>query len=217
MKKERIIFDNPVPRKIIGLLLKEEMSPSDLAEKIYRKKNARSGISKWLKRFEENGWIERVDKSKRTGRKKLYKAKIEVLGDFDKRENDFVKLCIERFWNPLHGDLTESLTDLLLELLVIKKMCKLKGKISGYNPKKDLEFYKENKGQFWGDPIFRNKLLNKIEDSGRGKMHVTGEMRLREDFIFVSLFAPDSLFNKIKGKHNQKTNPLFVVFNLLTN
>ena len=42
------LLENLLPRKIIGLLLKQEMSQSDLAEKIYGKKNVRSGISFWL-------------------------------------------------------------------------------------------------------------------------------------------------------------------------
>ena len=47
--KNRSIFENQVPRKMIGLLLKSDMSPSDLAEKIYGKKN--EPIKGWNVRF----------------------------------------------------------------------------------------------------------------------------------------------------------------------
>jgi len=215
--KRKYILDNPVPRKMVGLLLKQDMSPTDLAKIIYGKKNVRSGITKWLDELKKRGWVERVDMGAITNRKQVYRAKLEVLGDFSKKEYEFISVCIERFWNPLTSDLNRSLTDLLLEALIIKKIYKLKHKINHYLPVKDLKFYKENKKKFWRDRDFRNKLLDKIFKKGEkifGKSNFKSYY-IKRDFVFFSLLVPDTLFYKLWGEHRGIGNPLNLAVTLL--
>ena len=147
-------------QKIIGLLLKKAMSQTDLAKEIYGKENVRSGISKWIKIFLKEKWIKERATNKKTI---LYTANLEILGDFDEKEIDFIYLVIKRFWNPLNEHSFKSLTNMLVTMSWIKKISKLKDALNGYNPKKDFEFYKANKKAFWEDTKFRDKFLDKIQ------------------------------------------------------
>ncbi|MCK9568139.1 winged helix-turn-helix domain-containing protein [Candidatus Pacearchaeota archaeon] len=211
MKKEKPILQNLVAQKIIGLLLKEEMSSSDLAEKIYGKRNVRSSISKYLKELKKQGAI--IERNT-ASRRKLYKAKLEVLGEFDKKEYDFIQLVIERFWKPLNDDLIESLTNILLTTVLIKKIYKRDKRITRYNPQQDYKKYYVNKKRFWENSLFREDMLNAILERGERR---NNSFQIRSDFIFVSLLAPETLFSKINGKHNKKTNPLYIIFNIFNN
>jgi len=214
--KNRSIFENQVPRKMIGLLLKSDMSPSDLAEKIYGKKNVRSGVLRWLKEFDKMGLIKRTDTSDITGRKKLFRAKLKVLGDFDKEEYAFIRVCIERFWNPVRTDPFKSLADLLLETLIIKRIYKIKEEVNYYNAEKDLEFYKKEKENFWMDGKFRNEFLDRVFKKGEKRFNTKNvSFHINRDFLFVSLLAPETILNKLDGEHRSIGNPLYVALTLL--
>ena len=123
-KRKGKILENLLPKKILGLLLKDPMSKSDLAEKIYGSRNVRSGISKCIDIFLKEGWIKRVSKGLGTSKSEYYKAKLEVLGNFSKREYEFIQLCIDRFWDPVNYAPFEALTDMIVGMLAIKKIHK---------------------------------------------------------------------------------------------
>lgn len=215
-KFRKNILDNPVPRKIIGLLLKKEMSPTDLAEKIYGKKNVRSGIMKWLKEFNKMNWIVRTDTNMITSKRMLFRARLNALGDFDKDEERFVSFVIERFWNPFTSNFAKSLTGLLLESLMILKLHKLKNTINRYNPKNDLDFYKQNKALFWNNKEFRDKFLDKIYQKGERIFNRNNfSSFVRRDFIFLSLLAPETLFYKLEGEHRGIGSPLHLTWDLM--
>lgn len=209
------IFGNPVPRQIIGFLLKYELSPTELAEKIYGKKNVRTGILKWLKYLVDKGWV--YSTSSIFSKKHLFKAKLKVLGNFDKEEEKFIKLFIERFWNPKITDLVISINELLLEALFIKKIYKVKEEILGYDPKKDLEEYNKNNDKFWEDKIFRDGFLDKLFKHGEkkfGRSNFLG-LYLPRDFIFLSLIMPETIFNKLSPEYRHIGSPIYVAVALL--
>jgi hypothetical protein len=194
------------------------MSQSDLAEKIYGKKNVRSGISFWLNKFIKLKLLERKDKGTITGRRVLFKAKREVLGNFNDEEYSFIQLIIEKFWNPLTDDSIDDLKDLLLKCVLIQQSYKLKNHLFKYHFKKDLEFYNKNKRMFWKDKTFRDNMLNKIFEKGESKFNKSSKDELfyvRNDFVFISLLTPKDMFYKIEGKHRSINNPLFIAFKSL--
>ncbi len=212
----RKIFGNQVPRQILGLLLKYELSPTELAEKIYGKKNVRTGILKWLKYLDEKGWI--YGTSSMFSKKHLFKAKLKILGDFDKEEEKFVKLFIERFWNPKARDLVMSINEFLLEALFIKKIYEAKKEdILGYYPKKDLEEYNKNKDKFWNEEKFRNNLLDKILKKGEEKLNKKGfsELYIKRDFIFLSTLIPESIFDKLNPDYRHMGSPIYTAVTIL--
>ena len=217
-KRKGKILENILPKQVIGLLLKEPMSKSDLAEKIYRDRNVRSGISKCINIFLKEGWIKRVSKGLDTSKSEYYEAKLEVLGNFSKREYEFIQLCIDRFWNPVHYDPFISLTEVIVSMLAIKKISKLKDKINGYNPQEDLEFYRKNRKTFWKDSYFRDDFLNKIHK----KRDKTNKIRnfnfyLRRDFIFVSMLTPETILGKLDLFKKSMGNPMYIALNVLDN
>ena len=212
------ILENLLPKQIIGLLLKNPMSKSDLAEKIYRDRNVRSGISRCIDVFLKEGWIKRVSKGLGTSKSEYYKAKLEVLGNFSKKEYEFIQLCIDRFWDPVNYAPFESLTDMIIGMLAIKKIHKLKDKINGYNPQKDLDLYELNEKQFREDRYFRDNFLNKIHK----KRDKTNKIRnfnfyLRRDFIFVSMLTPETILEKLDLFKKGMRNPMFITLNVLDN
>ena len=217
-KRKGKILENLLTKQIIGLLLKNPMSKSDLAEKIYRDRNVRSGISKCIDIFLKEGWIKRVSKGLGTSKSEYYKAKLEVLGNFSKREYEFIQLCIGRFWDPVNYAPFESLTDMIIGMLAIKKIHKLKDKINGYNPQKDLDLYEVNKRQFREDRYFRDNFLNNIHK----KRDKTNKIRnfdfyLRRDFIFVSMLTPETILEKLDLFKRGVGNPMFITLNVLDN
>jgi hypothetical protein len=213
------ILDNKVPRQIIGLLLKQDMSPSDLAEDIYGKKNVRSGILDWLVKLDKEKLIERADKGVITGNKKLFRAKLKIIADFTKEEEKFVKLCIERFWNPIRANPINSVNEFLIEMFVIKKIYKFKKTLAGYNPSSDLEKFKKMKNEKL-QIEFLDKLTKKGSDKFTKKILKDGQtnrINIRRDFILMSLLIPDSIQSKLTGGHNVIGTPLFMTMTLLDN
>ncbi len=210
------IFGNPVPRQILGLLLKYELSPTELAVKIYGKKNVRTGILKWLKYLTEKRWI--YSTSSIFSQKHLFKAKLKVLGDFDKEEEKFVKLFIERFWNPKVTDFVISINEFLLEALFIKKIYQVKEEdILGYNPKKDLEEYNKNKDRFWNEEKFRNNFLDKLFKKGEKTFNKKGfsGLYIKRDFIFLSTLIPETIFNKLNPEYRHIGSPIYTAVAIL--
>lgn len=217
-------LDHKVSRQIIGLLLKQEMSSSDLAESIYGKKNVRSGILNWLVKLDKAKLIERADRGVITGNKKLFKAKLSIIADFTKEEEKFARLFIERFWNPIRRDPIASINEVLLETLVIKKIHKLKKTLAGYNPSKDLMKFKKIEEKFWKDKEFQAEFLDKIAKEGSDeftnklyKKEKTMPVHIRRDFILMSLLVPNSIQDKLSGGHNVVGTPLFMTMTLLDN
>lgn len=207
---EKKIFNESLGKKIVGLLLKNPMSESDLARKIYRNRNARSGIHKWIGKLKKENLIE----EKRTNSKSIfYKVKMKALGDFKESEIKFIELVIKRFWNPLNKEPFESLTNLLVLMAVINKLSKIKGDLNGYNPKKDLTFYKSNKKQFWKDIKFRDNFLDRIKS--KGDKSNSSKIRLSRDFIFVGLITPQGLNSKLDLFDKSLNNPLALLLDIL--
>lgn len=221
-KRKRDILQEKVPKQIISLLLKEELSPTDLAEKIYGNKNARSGILKWIKILYDKKMIMRTDLSRITSRKKLFKAKLNIIANFDREEEKFVNLFIARFWHPIKSNPLNSIKELLLESIVIKKIYNLKRNLGGYDPENDLKNYSNKKDKFWSDEDYRDEFLSSVALKGENEFNKkisrnkkTTPIHIRYDFILMSLLIPDSIKNKLSGEHNTIGNPLFTAIALL--
>ena len=208
MKGEKI--DNLLAKKILGLLLKEPMSQSDLAYKIYCNRNIRSGISKWVNIFLKEGLI---TKREINSKSVLYKAKPEILGEFDNQELKFIEIIIERFWNPIKVDSFENLTELIIQSLTIKKIFKLKGSINGYNFSRELSHYNKNKKLFWKDKKVRDSFFNKLSKKGDKRNR---KLNIRKDYLFFSLLTPNNISNRLDSFKKSLGNPMFINLKLLT-
>ena len=210
MPKRKDSLKNPLPKKIIGLLLKKAMSKTDIAREIYNNPNARSGISKWIKLFLKEGLIkERATNSKSV----LYTCNLDVLGDFNEQGYKFINLIIERFLSPLTEGSIESLKNSLLQTLMIKKVYAIQEKLFGYNPKKDFEFYQKNKTRFWKDKEFRNNFLDKIKQKERN-LKRSKIFSFNWDYLFCCLLIPNNLINKIKKDYKDRNDPLFTTIKI---
>jgi len=216
IKNKNSIVENIVSRKVLGLLTKKEMAISDLAEEIYGKNNVRSGITKSVDELLRRGLITRTDKNRITGHKRLYRVDWNIYGSFNSEEERFVRIYVERFWNPIREDPIKAVIEILLEASIIKKIYKLRKKILDYSPKIDLEYYKKNKKEFWENEDFRNNFLNKISKEGK-KERVTDYRGLfiERDFIFLSLLIPSEISQKLWGEHMAIGSPFYIALTLL--
>lgn len=213
--KNQDILDKVVPKKMIGLLLKEDQSPSDLAQQIYGRRNARSGILKWLKEFDKRKWIERKDLSVISGKKKLFRAKLSLLGDFNKEEREFVDLLLSRFWNPIRTDPIGSIKSLIIECLAIKKIYPIKPILNGYDPKLDWSKYEKVKDEFWKNKYFRKQFLDDVENNPKNIEYRNSVYYMKRDFIFVSLLVPDSIEKSIMEDHLMIGSPSYLILKIL--
>ena len=213
--KNKDILEKVVPKKMIGLLLKEYQSPSDLAQQIYGKRNARSGILKWLKKFDDMNWIERKDLSVISGNKKLFRAKLSLIGDFNKEEREFMELVLSRFWNPIRADPIGSIKSLIIEFLAIKRIYPLKPILNGYNPKQDLDRYEAVKNEFWKNKYFRKQFLDEVENNPKNIEYRNSVYYMKRDFIFTSLIIPDSIEKAIMGDHLMIGSPSHMILKIL--
>ena len=202
-----------LPQKIIGLLLKKPMSQSDLAEEIYGKRNVRSGISRWINLFLKDGWIKQRATNSKTI---LYTTNLEVLGNFNQEDYEFIKLVIQRFWNPLQFDSVKSLNDLLLQMIVVQKGYNNQPRLFGYNPSTDFKRYEKNKKLFWKNQKFRESFLDKIWEKEK-QIKKLPKISIRRDYLFCSLLVPKNLFTKLEGEHRRIGNPLSTALDILEN
>ncbi len=124
---------------------------------------------------------------------------------------------MERFWNPLNNEAEQTLKDILLNALVLKKFYLRDGEIFGYNPQKDLKRYEKNKDKFWKDDNFRKTFLDSLCKTGEkvfnGK-NFSGAY-FKRDFIFLGALAPENLFYSLFERHRYAGDPLNLAFSLL--
>ena len=166
----------------------------------------------------KKGIIIRKDTNRITGQKRFYRIDWDVLGDFDKEEKKFVKLFIERFWNPKVTDPVISINELLLEALFIKKIYKVKEEnILNYYPKKDLEEYDKNTDRFWNEEKFRDNFLDKLFKIGEKKFSKKGfsELYIKWDFIFLSTLIPETIFDKLSPEYRNIGSPIYTAVAIL--
>ncbi len=206
------LLNKEIPRKIYGLLLCEDMSETDLAILIYNNPNQRGTIHKWILELLNAEMIRQTHTNKITCNKKLYKADLFPLGNFDKEETKFVNAVLERFIDKSHKDVVGSFKEMFEKILMTKEVFKREGVVDRYGlESKDFKDYEKHKKMFWGDRDFRKIFLNNIKSKKPIRT-------IRKDFVFMSLIAPSSLAKRIHncGLTNIES-PLYFTNLLLNN
>lgn len=207
MNKNRTtgLLEEKIPRRIYGLLLCDDMTISELAEAIYKDKNQRAMITKWINELLKTKMIKRTDMGFISHRGKVYRADLFPLGDFNKEEKQFVEIVLNRFINRDVRDIVGSFTQMFDKILMIQKIFKSKGQIERYGfESKDYKDYENNKEKFWSDSDYRDKTLKAIKTRKAIKTII-------RDFVFMSLIAPESLQNSLfHSGLNNIDDPLYV-------
>ncbi|MCK4649658.1 hypothetical protein KAT36_00340 [Candidatus Pacearchaeota archaeon] len=206
------LLNKEIPRKIYGLLLCEDMSETDLAILIYNNPNQRGTIHKWILELLNAKMIRQTHTNKITCNKKLYKADLFPLGNFDGEETRFINAVLERFIDKSHKDVVGSFKEMFEKILMTKEVFKKEGMIDRYSlESKDFKDYEKHKEMFWRDEDFRRVFLNNIKSKKPIRT-------IRKDFVFMSLIVPSSLTKSI---HNcgltNIDSPLYFTNLLLNN
>ncbi len=205
MKRKSKLLDlkHELASKIMCYLFIEHQSVKELASKIYgvKKENYRTGITKWLQRFSENGWIELET---HFTREKFYRIKvnpfhwaIDINSNLDDNEKRYLNFLITEFIEKRIKNIgiSKNLLNIYYETIDravnLSRIYDMFGFGSGFNKiVEEVKKVKKSKNYYIPQKIDKmNKSeYNKLK-SGQGMFDL--------GFLFVSLLMPDSLKKKM--------------------